>query len=64
MAPKRAYGVDWEPYREEIISLYVKQNQTAEATVKYLEERHGLRVTYVLWNIHPYLSYKMLMRMI
>ncbi|KEZ43254.1 Uncharacterized protein SAPIO_CDS4950 [Scedosporium apiospermum] len=45
MAPKRAYGVDWEPYREEIISRYVKQNQTAEATVKYLEERHGLRVT-------------------
>lgn len=48
MSQKRAYGVNWEPYRNEIIDLYVRQNKTARATVQHLEERHGLQVTYVL----------------
>lgn len=48
MAQERSYGVNWEPYREEILDLYVKQKKTAKATVQHLQERHGLQVTYVV----------------
>lgn len=48
MPRKRTYGVNWEPYRSEIIELYVKENKTAKATIQHLLERHGLQVTYVL----------------
>lgn len=56
MARKRAYGVNWDPYREEIISLYVKQKKTAKATIQYLQERHGLQVTYAAQPLTPYMD--------
>ncbi|KAI9172744.1 Ankyrin repeat domain-containing protein [Paramyrothecium foliicola] len=46
MAQKRAYGVQWDAYQDEIIDFYVKQNKTAEDTLQYLREKHGLHVTY------------------
>jgi len=41
-------GIDWNLYRDDVISLYVKQNKTLEETCDYLEKKHGVRPTYVL----------------
>jgi Clr5 domain len=38
--------VNWEPYEAEILSLYVDQNQTLEATMAHMKDKYGLRPTY------------------
>ncbi len=43
--------IDWEPFEAEIKARYLDQNQTLEATLKYMKETHGLRSTYVLQNL-------------
>ncbi len=44
MSQKRGYGVNWEPYFDEIISLYVTQDKTAEEMVEHLQKTHSLQV--------------------
>lgn len=40
-------NINWDPYVQDIISVYITQNKTAEETVRYLRENHGLQVTLV-----------------
>jgi hypothetical protein len=39
--------VNWKPYEAEIISLYVDQNQTLEATMTHMRDKYGFRATYM-----------------
>ncbi|KAH8129300.1 ankyrin repeat-containing domain protein [Trichoderma asperelloides] len=38
-------SINWDPYTQDIVSLYIKQNKTAEETIQYLRENHGLQAT-------------------
>ncbi|EHK23115.1 uncharacterized protein TRIVIDRAFT_201371 [Trichoderma virens Gv29-8] len=38
-------NINWDPYMNDIISVYITRNKTAEETIKYLREKHGLHVT-------------------
>ncbi|PTB35303.1 hypothetical protein M441DRAFT_153683 [Trichoderma asperellum CBS 433.97] len=38
-------NINWDPYIQDIVSLYIKQNKTAEETIQYLRENHGLQAT-------------------
>lgn len=40
-------NINWDPYVQDIISVYITQNKTAEETIRYLRENHGLQVTLV-----------------
>ncbi|KAH7129874.1 ankyrin repeat-containing domain protein [Dactylonectria estremocensis] len=38
-------SVNWDAYRPEVIQLYVDGKKTAEQTVKYLNDKHGVDIT-------------------
>ncbi|EHK47108.1 hypothetical protein TRIATDRAFT_317057 [Trichoderma atroviride IMI 206040] len=38
-------NINWDPYIQDITSFYIIQNKTAEETIQYLRENHGLQVT-------------------
>jgi len=46
MERRQKTGVDWDKYRDEVISLYVTQNKTMEETCDHLGRVHGIRPTY------------------
>lgn len=43
--------VNWDLYEAEILSLYVDQNQTLDATMAHMRDKRGLHATYV-WQCH------------
>ncbi|KAK1240059.1 hypothetical protein MKX08_007501 [Trichoderma sp. CBMAI-0020] len=38
-------NINWDPYIQDITSVYITQNKTAEETIQYLRKNHGLQVT-------------------
>jgi Clr5 domain len=45
-------NINWEPYRAEILSRYVDQNQTLESTMAYMRQKYGLCATYNPYQFH------------
>ncbi|EXM26060.1 Ankyrin repeat [Fusarium oxysporum f. sp. vasinfectum] len=45
MSNKPEPNITWDPYIQDVISVYITQKKTAEETIKYLREKHGLEAT-------------------
>ncbi|KAF4445530.1 hypothetical protein F53441_10727 [Fusarium austroafricanum] len=45
MSNKPEPNINWDPYIQDVISVYITQNKTAEETIKYLHEKHDLEVS-------------------
>jgi hypothetical protein len=40
-------AINWQPYEEEILSLFVKQNKTLEYVMSHMKQKYGLDARYV-----------------
>lgn len=40
-------SIDWDPYIQDVISIYITQDKTAEETILHLREKHGIEATWV-----------------
>lgn len=47
MPKQKQLCLDWQPHKAELQNLYLVQDQPLEQLMRYMEETHGFRATYV-----------------
>ncbi|RKK79227.1 hypothetical protein BFJ71_g16277 [Fusarium oxysporum] len=45
MSNKPEPNINWDPYIQDVISVYITEEKTADETIKYLREKHDLEVS-------------------
>lgn len=40
-------SINWDPYIQDVMSVYITQNKSAKETIQYLRENHGLEAPWV-----------------